>query len=164
MTPVMINQLNQEAQVKNIEGKLSQKGIGLVEVLATLAVIAFGFLALLKLQAQTVNNVTETNQRYVASILAQDMGERIRANSQRASDYTMSDFNTKSNSCDDICEDDIDEWLANISDPVNALNGGEGKIVYNGSDEVTIEVSWSQKGTTDRAFFILAVPINNNNV
>ncbi len=141
-----------------------QTGVGLVEVLATLLVIAFGFLALLKLQVQTVTSVAENNQRYMAAVLAQDLGERIRANAERAADYTMSDFNTKSADCTAICSTDIDEWLNNIDDATNALKDGRGMVVYDGTSGVVIDIEWSQKGTTEKALYRLEVPINNKNV
>lgn len=139
--------------MNELKVRKSQNGATMIEVLVTVVIIAIGFLSILALQMQTMNNVTESNQRYVAAMLAQDMGERLRANAGSIADYSMSDWNTKTASCTNICSSDVDEWMAAIIDASHGgqvLPGGQGKITYTaGSNIVEIEIQWTEKDAID---------------
>ncbi len=145
-----------------------QQGASLIEVLVATFVMAIGFLSMLALQMQNLSDVSESNRRYVAQILAQDMGERIRANSERASDYNMTDWGAKGADCDSICESDMNEWLASIKDDgnngVNALLSGQGKVSVNATTLLaTVEIRWKEKDNASFQTYSLEVPVNDRN-
>jgi type IV pilus assembly protein PilV len=141
-----------------------QQGFSLVEVLATLLVVAFGFLAILKLQVQTMVDVADSNTRYVAANLAQDMGERLRANAENIGDYTMPDWGVKGDDCDNICVADINEWLLALQG-VDALNDGEGKITIPTTSQIAeIEIRWSELNSSTKSVYSMEVPVNDKNI
>jgi type IV pilus assembly protein PilV len=141
-----------------------QQGFSLVEVLATLLVVAFGFLAILKLQVQTMVDVADSNTRYVAANLAQDMGERLRANAENIDDYTMPDWGVKGDDCDSICVADINEWLLALQG-VDALNDGEGKITIPTTSQIAeIEIRWSELNSSTKSVYSMEVPVNDKNI
>lgn len=58
----------------------SQKGVGMIEVLVALTLLAIGVLGFTALQLRAVDATTEANNRIQAMNLARDLAERIRAN------------------------------------------------------------------------------------
>ena len=63
-----------------------QKGVGLIEVLVSVFILAAGLLGLAALQTQSLRYNNESYLRTIASILASDMTDRLRANSDEALD------------------------------------------------------------------------------
>lgn len=58
----------------------SQRGVGMIEVLVALTLLAIGVLGFTALQLRAVDATTEANNRIQAMNLARDLAERIRAN------------------------------------------------------------------------------------
>ncbi|WP_163835133.1 type IV pilus modification protein PilV [Spartinivicinus ruber] len=58
----------------------NQQGIGLIEVLITILIIAIGLLGLAGMQAQSIKSTYQASQRSQAIWLAQELVERMRAN------------------------------------------------------------------------------------
>lgn len=138
----------------NIGNKNAQQGVAMLEVMIAIFVVALGFMALIKLQMDTLVNVGESHRRYVAAYLAQDMGERIRANSLNIAAYS-------DDSCGGICATDYAEWDAALADARNALPGGEGTVSI-GASVATITVSWDERRVLQdngKASFVMEVPI-----
>lgn len=63
------------------------RGVGLVEVLITLVVLAFGLLGLAAFQAKAHVGTIESYQRAQAAVLLQDMQSRLSANGANAAAY-----------------------------------------------------------------------------
>ena len=57
-----------------------QKGVGMIEVLVALTLLAIGVLGFTALQIRAVDATVEANNRIQAMNLARDLAERIRAN------------------------------------------------------------------------------------
>jgi type IV pilus assembly protein PilV len=132
-----------------------QSGIAMLEVIIAIAVVAFGFFALLKLQITTLSNINIANQRYVAANLAVDMGERIRANSSNYASYTNS-------GCGGVCGVDYTDWNNALSNSRNSLPNASAKVETTTSPSVIITISWDEKTPTgvEVATYSLEVPIN----
>jgi type IV pilus assembly protein PilV len=146
-------------------------GIALIEVLITIVVIAFGLLGLLTLQTKTMLSATQTNQYYVATMSAQDMGERIRANAENYLNYDMNSFGRGGAGCAGVCAIDIADWHDNIAGPegatitANAIAGAEGQIVIANTaagPTANISVRWTEQDSADPYTYTLQVPINAN--
>lgn len=58
----------------------NQKGVGMIEVLVALVLLAIGVLGFTALQLRAVDATTEANTRIQAMNLARDLAERIRTN------------------------------------------------------------------------------------
>lgn len=144
-----------------MKNKNAQQGVAMVEVLIAMLVMAFGFLALLKLQVTSLNNVTASNQRYVAASLAQTMGERIKANKENISSYDDIDTSTFTAVCTGENSAgcigytaDIHRWKESL-EKTSGLSGARGVIDI--EDEIiNIQILWSEKqarkGVTDAKF------------
>lgn len=63
------------------------RGAGLIEVLIALFVVAIGLLGIASLQFMSLRSNFEAVQRTTASLLAQDIIERMRANNQQLESY-----------------------------------------------------------------------------
>lgn len=71
-----------------------QKGFGLVEVLATFAIMSFALIGMTKMILVAQHTTTDNSLRTQALILAQDMVGRILANSANSRACTLSDYHT----------------------------------------------------------------------
>lgn len=60
--------------------KHSQAGVSLIEVLVSLTILAIGILGIASLQALSLRNTNSASYRSIATSQAQDMADRIRAN------------------------------------------------------------------------------------
>lgn len=150
----------------NVLDNKQQRGVALLEVLIAIFVIAFGFLALLKLQMTSLNNVTAANQRYVAANIGQAMVERLRAAStptdyrgKKTADFTK---NCDSATCT-VVEQDIFEWKRDLSDARDALPGGKGEIAQDAlTQRFFITMTWNEKlsqGDVEEVAFVLEVSV-----
>lgn len=128
----------------------SQKGVALLEVLIAMFVMAFGFLALLKLQMASLSNITTSNQRYVAASLAQAMGEKIRANVELADQYTGLETRTftkncsVANTCGAAHERDAYQWQQSLLSANSGLTNANGTVVHDGN-EIRVRIEWEEK-------------------
>lgn len=115
-----------------------QKGLGLIEVLVSVLVLAVGLLGVAALQTQSIRFNHEAYLRTQATVLANDIADRMRTNRALAigsNSYKLafSDSPTASaslceaNPCSagDIAAYDFTQWRANIA---NALPNGKGAV------------------------------------
>lgn len=142
-----------------------QQGVAMMEVLIAIVVIAFGFMALLKLQLSTLNNVTASNQRYIAASLAHSMGDMLRVNAANRDSYNGADTNVFSKDCSSstcsLYENDMYEWKRSINDAAQALPEGRGTILVNAGRAV-ISLYWKEKRSihnVENASFQLEVQV-----
>jgi len=133
----------------------AQAGFSLIEVLVAVVVLSIGILGIAGLQARVVQQNTQTYARTQATILAQNMADRMRANVPGASagDYDKinledTDFDPampivvdgknkpqEQDSCfnkpcnqQDLATWDQFSWLAELKDPQNIPTGGTGCV------------------------------------
>jgi len=65
----------------NLPPKSHQLGASLIEILVAVLIVTFGIMSMLALQANSVRYNKTSEMRSVASLLAKDMADRMRANS-----------------------------------------------------------------------------------
>ncbi len=124
----------------------SQSGIAMLEVLITLVVVSFGFLALLSMQMNMLQISSNSSQHFIVSSHAHDMGERIRANRDNDLEYdgkTTEDAKdcTVSSDCT-MAEVDLWDWKSNLEQ--ESLANPVGKITLSGLTAV-IEIDWDER-------------------
>ncbi len=134
-------------------------GFTLVEVMVALVIFTVSLLGLAGLQASSLRNTQLAYVNTVATQLAYDMGERIRANREgaEAGNYNIDNINNPvsapsadcyASSCSaaEIALTDAYEWLSAI---VAELPSGKGQVVEN-AGVYTITIMWDQerKGAT----------------
>lgn len=80
----------------------SQRGVGLMEVLVSLVILAIAVLGFAALQFRALDAIQEANDRTAAMTLARDLAEKIRVNRTQLSKY-KSEINTPGNATTKNC-------------------------------------------------------------
>ena len=129
-----------------------QGGVGLIEVLISLLILSIGLLGMAALQARGLTMTTEALQRTQATILANDIIERARANRGNLEDYAVGfadplptcnrTFGIKNNV---VSVDDLNEWRNNLA---CLLSLGNGEIVVN-DNNVQVTITWQDRTEED---------------
>ena len=126
----------------------TETGSTMIEVLITLVLVVVGFLGLASLQLISLKNINHAHQRYVASLYAYDMVERIRSNlTQRAAysghvDGSESEVSCASESCNLAAVDQY-QWGQEISDNLPSGTGAV-ELIATG---LKITVTWLEQHT-----------------
>lgn len=98
--------------------KEQQKGVGLIEVMVALIVLAIGILGFIMLQIRALEATSESSQRVQAINIARDLAERIRVNRDGWVDSKTKSYLTEmSNAVNQIDDNDKDCGTANCSGP-----------------------------------------------
>ncbi|HFE32669.1 MAG TPA: type IV pilus modification protein PilV [Gammaproteobacteria bacterium] len=132
-----------------------QAGFTLLEILIALIILSIGLLGLAGLQANSLKNNNSAYQRTQASLLANEMLDRIRANRQGletgaydAIDSTStSDPGCITSGCSNMqmAQYDAHDWSDRLA---NLLPSGQGTVSGGGANSVfTITVMWDDART-----------------
>jgi len=139
-----------------------QRGDTMIEVLVTIIIIAVGVLGAAALQVTTLKNLSSSHSASVAAIVAQDFGERMRANPAAvlAGNYdidgapTTSGTNCVANPCatEALADYDKETWWAQLT---AVLPSGSGQVapLAVGSNIFVLTVRWDEdrSGSTGTA-------------
>lgn len=139
----------------------AQLGVGLIEVLVTLLILAVGLLGVVGLQARLQQSEMETYQRSQALILLNDMANRLAANRNQAASYVTGTSTplgagmTCPTATSSQLERDRAEWCAALQGAgetsgtarVGAMLGGRGCVESLGSGQYLITVAWQGIGS-----------------
>jgi type IV pilus assembly protein PilV len=120
-------------------------GFSLVEVLISIAILSVALLGTAALTAASLKNTNNSYYRSLATIFADDMLDRMRANVVQARDgkYNFTDAGTIT-AGSSLEHFDCVEWLNAVQD---ALPGGTGTVdVDTAADTVTIVITWGDDG------------------
>lgn len=137
-----------------------QKGFTLIEILVTLFILAIGLLGLAGLLFEGMRNNQGAYLRTQASILAYDMADRMRANSDEATNYqgfstdgastalpACASASTGCTSTDQVTLD-LAEWtrqIQSVGSDMPMVPGGVGSIQFDAaSNTYTITVQWQE--------------------
>ncbi|WP_235803677.1 type IV pilus modification protein PilV [Halomonas sp. GFAJ-1] len=121
----------------------AQGGISLLESLIALLVLSIGLLGVLGLQTQSLVHNRAAYFETQATNMAQDMLDRVRANREQASSYTLVLGNTPEGS--GLPGRDQTQW---VEDLATALPGGEGGIEV-ANRRVSVTVRWDDTSAPD---------------
>ncbi|WP_422103146.1 type IV pilus modification protein PilV [Vreelandella sp.] len=120
-----------------------QRGISLLESLIALLVLSIGLLGVLGLQTQSLVHNRAAYFETQATNMAQDMLDRIRANSEQAADYALTLGENADGS--GLPATDQSEWVADVA---TMLPGGQGGIEVN-NRRVSVTVRWNDTSSPD---------------
>jgi len=127
--------------------KRKQQGSFMIEILVTIVIIAVGFLGIGAMQLTTLNNVNSSHQRYIATLYAYDMIERMRSNIIHADNYNFTADGSESVvNCTSACvvrDFDRYEWGQQLSENLPSGTGTVGLGTKDGL--VMITVNWLEQ-------------------
>ena len=115
------------------------KGVTLVEVLVTMVLIALGFLGHAKLLTTTISHNNSAYMRSLATMLAYEVVECMRANRAAAinSDYNIALGNAPGGGT--VAGYDVAYWKARIAE---SLPAGDGSVTVDLQGNATIVIRW----------------------
>jgi len=154
------NEVLQQKQFRREKTSRGQSGVGMIEVLVAMAVMAVGILAVAGAQANGLRASHGAHYRAQASFIAQDMIERMRGNPGQARNYAI-DFGDAVPDGTSIAHRDRAQWR----DLVALLPAGAGAVeVDELSNLVRVTVRWdnSRSGGADDEAFTLTSRIWGN--
>lgn len=135
----------------------SNRGVGLIEVLVALLIIAIGVLGAVALQSRAVQAGMEAYQRAQALLLVEDMVERIKNNRAFATGcylipgYLGTGASSVPSGCNTLADVDIAGWHALLqgasetqpdNQKVGGILGARGCIVSEGVGRFRVSVAW----------------------
>jgi type IV pilus assembly protein PilV len=145
-------------------GPAAQYGVGLIEVLVTVVVLAIGIIGLSMLHLRNQQAQVEAFQRTQALILAEDMAARILINHDAAGCYSTGTGSigegTEQNACSGfgttetraVADNDFDSWYRALAGTTEQTDGGaqaggllsaRGCVVHDDDLQVfTVTVAW----------------------
>ncbi|RZI82913.1 MAG: type IV pilus modification protein PilV [Rubrivivax sp.] len=138
----------------------SHRGATLIEVMVSLLIVAFGVLAMIALQTNAVKFSKTSEYRSIATLLANDLADRMRVNQDAvtAGSYTLStaystptDIPTRHECADvnncttaEMATRDLDEWRRAL---LFSLPGGNGFVQpVAGGQGVDVWIAWVDPG------------------
>lgn len=118
---------------------MRQRGVGMIEVLIAIVVVALGILAIIRMQTNMVQANQSALLRSQATLLVYDMTDRLRVDRQNAiaGVYDRA-FDDAAPTAGTLPANETIDWLNRIDD---VLPLGEGAIESNGN-VVTVSVRW----------------------
>lgn len=145
-----------------------QTGATLIEVMVSALIVAFGVLAMIALQSNAIKFSKTSEYRSIATLLANDLADRMRVNASQAalatsSPYDVTDTYSRSKavparleckdatncSADELAKRDVGEWKRAL---YFSLPGGNGYVKTNATDRVVdVWVAWQDPGEVEAA-------------
>lgn len=134
-----------------------EAGFSLVEVLVAIVVLAIGLLGLAILQVESLKYNTDAYYRTQATMLAYDIIDRMRANSDAArnGDYVSAAAPSWPQTCGDTssgCDSntalasyDLSVWYQKLSQALPVDPTAPSTIALNGN-QITVTIKWTERG------------------
>lgn len=121
-----------------------QTGVGMLEVMIAVLVLAIGILGIAALQAITLKNAGSSAERTQASIHMYEMGDLLRANRTRLSDFSTGGYMCLADA-DSNTDAGLKDWLGRLQSDISP--SACGSVTCNGST-CTVGVRWDDaRGT-----------------
>lgn len=135
-----------------------QSGLGMIEVLVAVVILSVGLLGMAALQVTSTKMTAQSQYKTQAILLAQDIVERIRANSDNANNYGVnmdgserceSDFAPGGGS---VASKDRAEWVNSVR---CLLPDGQGSVAINGAQQnINVILRWETRTDANDDSFI----------
>ncbi len=152
-----MNPVNRMQNTRHLGKATHQGGIGLVEVLIAVLILAIGLLGLASMQTNGMRMTNGSMSRSQAVFLANDIVERARANRDNRGDYALApDANGNVGACDltlaydvtlTVAQNDMAEWLNSLA---CLLPDADASIALDvPTNRVTVTVDWNRSEGND---------------
>lgn len=130
------------------------RGFSLIEVLVTMVVISLGLLGFAALQANSLKSNRVAMQRSMATVMANDIFERIRANRSSAANYaiTLGEDPDDATVAGTVENTDLTAWRTNLAARLPQGTGtvavAQNVIGAATAFDVTVTVQWAEVAET----------------
>jgi type IV pilus assembly protein PilV len=127
-------------------------GVGLIEILIAVTILAFGLLGIAAMQATTLRNSQSASERSEAVVGTYAILERMRANYAVASNggYDLAAMTCNAPIASNLVTSDQHDWIEALHESLGASACGQ--ISGCGGDTCTITVQWDDtRGTNGKA-------------
>lgn len=116
-------------------------GVGMIEVLIAVAILAFGMLGIAAMQATSLRKSQSALERSQATVLTYSILDRMRANRDIAiiNGYTLNTLTCDAPDRGDRAANDMNDWITSLKDKLGDEACGQ---INCGSDTCTITVQW----------------------
>lgn len=132
-----------------------QSGLGLIEIMVAVLVLGIGILGVASTQVVSLKMSSQSQNRSQAVLLADDILDRIRANSDNPDAYALAQGTAQganNGACDTsfvpanatVAANDIADWENNLA---CLLPAAQRSVAVNG-DTVTVTINWDQDDKT----------------
>lgn len=124
--------------------QIRSAGFSLIEVLISIVVLSIGLLGAAGLMGSSLRNTNTAYYRSQATVLADDMLDRMRANitAAREGRYDIAMDGTITASATDVALFDAQEWLTTLS---VTIPDGAGSVNVNADGVVQITIEWDDR-------------------
>jgi len=119
------------------------RGVGLLDAMIALAILAFGMLGMTRLQARMVSQGSETQSRMAAARLADELLSLALVDPTNAACYTLPQAGACGNSG---AATRTSAWATRVTD---ALPGPATSTATINGDRFTVVITWTGKGSGD---------------
>jgi type IV pilus assembly protein PilV len=129
-------------------------GVGLIEILVAVTILAFGLLGIAAMQATTLRNSQSASERSEAVVGTYAILERMRANYAVASNggYDLAAMTCNAPTASNLVTSDQHDWIEALHESLG--DSACGQIVGCGGETCTIIVEWDDargtRGSADR--------------
>jgi type IV pilus assembly protein PilV len=117
-----------------------QRGVGLLEALIALAVLAFGMLAMTRFQTRLIGAGTEAQNRLLAMRFGDELLNLVRVDTDNVACYTIPQGTCASPSAESARE----KWLTDVQASLPLSQTPTAQISGN---QLTVTINWSAKAT-----------------
>ena len=117
-------------------------GVGMIEVLIAVAILAFGMLGIAAMQATSLRKSQSALERSQATVLTYSILDRMRANRAVAiiNGYTLNTLTCDAPDRGDRAANDMNDWITSVHDALGSDACGQ---INCGSATCTISVQWN---------------------
>ena len=129
--------------------RAAMAGVGLIEVLVAVAILAFGLLGIAAMQATALANRHSAVQRSEAVVRTYAILDRMRANHAVAANggYDLAAMTCSAPTATDLVTTDLREWITSLKAGLGPSACGQ--VVDCGGNACTIIVQWDDSRGTD---------------